>query len=100
MDLSRSGVDESVEKALLLRVDIRGVLGVPLHANDPFGTGPLDGFDDPVGTAAGDDETLSERIDSLVVEGKTSRRPLGAHGQCSAGSRNQLDRMSLSTVSG
>ena len=97
---SRRGSNESVEKCLLLRILTGSVLRVPLNSDDPFGSGPLDGFDDPIITATGDDETVPEGIHSLVVEGKTRFWAHGGHGLRRPRSCDQFDRVGYLSMTG
>src|SRR5436305_80324 len=59
--------DEGVEQRLLDGVGRGRVLGVPLHAGDPAGTGKLDGLDGAVGIARRHGEAGAEPVDGLVV---------------------------------
>lgn len=65
---SRRGAYESVEQCLLLRIDVSGVLWVPLNADDPLRSGPLDRLDHFVVTATRDHETIADVLDRLVME--------------------------------
>ena len=62
---------ECIEQGLLLRILFGGVLWVPLHSDDPFGSRPFDGFDDSIVAAAGDNETLPQGINGLMVKRET-----------------------------
>ena len=75
---------ESVEQALLLRVGVGGVLRMPLHADDPLGSGPFNGFDDTVIATTGHDQSVTEMIDGLMMERKARFGTIGSHRLCCA----------------
>ena len=60
-------LDQRVEQALLRGVVGRGVLGVPLHGEQPTAPSSSSAFDDAVVGAADDAQAVAELVDRLVV---------------------------------
>jgi len=69
-----------VEQALLLRVGVGRVLGVPLRSHDPAGRVELDRVDQPVGMVADHVQAVTESIECLMVNAMASLGPVGSHG--------------------